>query len=365
MLTTIFLIFTIAYVVQMLILRMGLTLSEKAARAERYEPSVSVIVAARNEEEHIGDCIASLLQLDYPPAKLEIIIVNDNSTDQTANRISSFLGKSPSLKMLTVVPGAGTMRGKANALAQGIHQSSGEILLFTDADCTVPRQWVRTTVQYFTDDVGVVGGFTLLKANRIFEGIQSLDWIFLFSLASSMAGLNRPLTAIGNNVSIRRAAYTAVGGYEVIPFSVTEDYALVHTIYQNTTYRVVFPINPDTVVISSACQTMHHLYHQKQRWGVGGLDMVFRGKVIGIIGWLAKTGMIVTAFLGEGKIFLINACALGIIELFYLWKPLSRLNKTALLKYFVAFEIYFSIYAIATPFIAYFRKKVVWKERNL
>ncbi len=192
MLTTIFLICTIAYAVQMLILRMGLTLSEKAVRAERYEPSVSVIVAARNEEEHIGDCVASLLQLDYPPAKLEIIIVNDNSTDQTANRISSFLGKSPSLKMLTVVPGTGTMRGKANALAQGIHQSSGEILLFTDADCIVPRQWVRTTVQYFTDDVGVVGGFTLLTANRIFEGIQSLDWIFLFSLASSMAGLNRP-----------------------------------------------------------------------------------------------------------------------------------------------------------------------------
>ncbi len=93
--------------------------------------------------------------------------------------------------------------------------------------------------------------------------------------------------------------------------------------------------------------------------------MVFRGKVIGIIGWLAKAGMIVTAFLGEGKFFLINACAIGIIELFYLWKPLSRLNKTALLKYFVAFEVYFSIYAIATPFIAYFRKKVVWKERNL
>ena len=220
------------------------------------------------------------------------------------------------------------MRGKANALAQGIHQSSGEILLFTDADCTVPRQWVRTTVQYFTDDVGVVGGFTLLKANRIFEGIQSLDWIFLFSLASSMAGLNRPLTAIGNNVGIRRAAYTAVGGYEVIPFSVTEDYALVHTIYQNTTYRVVFPINPETVVISSACRTLHHLYHQKQRWGVGGLDMVFRGKVIGIIGWLAKTGMIVTAFLGEGKFFLINASLLASLNYSIYGNPFPGSTKS-------------------------------------
>ena len=365
MLTTIFLTCTIAYVVQMLILRMGLTRSEKATRAERYEPTVSVIVAARNEEEHIGDCIASLLQLDYPPAKLEIIIVNDNSTDQTANRIKSFLGKSASLKMITVSPGTGTMRGKANALAQGIHRSSGKILLFTDADCTVPRQWVRETVQYFTDDVGVVGGFTLLEANRIFEGIQSLDWIFLFGLASSMAGLNRPLTAIGNNVSIRRAAYDAVGGYEVIPFSVTEDYALVHTIYQNTKYRVVFPINPGTVVISSACRTFHHLYHQKQRWGAGGLDMVFRGKAIMTIGWLAKLGMVGMAFLLQGKFFLIDIAAIGFIELLYLWKPLSRFKKTALLKYFFAFEIYFTIYVLIIPFIAYFRKNVVWKERNL
>ena len=77
--------------------------------------------------------------------------------------------------MITAVPGKGNMRGKANALAQGIRQSSGEILMFTDADCIVPPRWVRKTVQYFTDEVGIVGGFTLLKANRTFEGIQSLD----------------------------------------------------------------------------------------------------------------------------------------------------------------------------------------------
>ena len=79
--------------------------------------------------------------------------------------------------------------GKANALAQGIEAAKGEIILITDADCTVPRTWVEQTANRYDSDVGLIGGFTLQKATTPFEGMQSLDWTFILGMAAATAGL--------------------------------------------------------------------------------------------------------------------------------------------------------------------------------
>jgi len=190
----------------MLILSIGIEKATQAPRVEDFEPPVSIIVAARNEECYIQSCIESLSKIDYPSAKLEIIIVNDGSTDRTAGIVESYTAANASIKLVTASKGVGNLRGKANALSQGIHVSTGEILMFTDADCTMPNTWVKETVKYFKDNVGIVGGFTLLNISNIFDGMQALDWVFLFELAAATAGLKRPLTVIGNNLSVRKSA---------------------------------------------------------------------------------------------------------------------------------------------------------------
>src|SRR5713101_3554770 len=152
------------YLLQMIVLRIGLERADRARRLEEYEPTVSVIVAARNEEHCIQQCIDSLLKLEYPREKLEITIVNDGSTDRTREIAEMSTDNSAALKVISAMQGEGNLRGKANAISQGIDASSGEILMFTDADCTVPERWVKETVRYFDNGVGVVGGFTLLNA---------------------------------------------------------------------------------------------------------------------------------------------------------------------------------------------------------
>lgn len=354
-----------AYVLEVLGLRLGLARSGQLRPMNGAEPTVSVIVAARNEEAFIERCVASLLCLDYPEGKLEIVVVNDGSTDRTEEIVKRYAGAHPSLKVLSTMPGEGNLRGKTNAVACGIEASSGEIIMFTDADCVVGADWVRSTVGYFDEGAGVVGGFTLLDDRTMFEGVQALDWVFLFGVASATAGWDLPLTAVGNNLAVRRVAYRETGGYAAIPFSVTEDYSLVQSIFRRTRYRVRFPLDPSTVVRSTACGSWRQLYRQKQRWGVGGLDMIFRGVLIMAGGWLVRAGLVGT-FLTSGWVWgLSYGAVMAAADFAFLLRPLRLFGRMRTLRYFPVFEVYFFAAVLATPVIAFFSRQVVWKERTL
>ncbi len=364
MMTFLFLAAASAYLCELLWFRRGLRKGDASRTVPGLEPTVSVIVAARNEEDRITDCLRSLAALEYPPEKIEIIIVDDRSTDRTAAIIRQFSSLYPAVRCVTSGAPEGNLQGKANAILHGIEASKGEILMFTDADCKVPPSWVRETVPYFDDATGVVGGFTLLDAGRPFEGMQQLDWIFLIGVASSAAGWNIPVTAIGNNLSIRRSAYDAVGGYREVPFSVTEDYALVQAILRKTNFKVQFPVNARTVVQSKACQSWKQLFRQKQRWVVGGLDMVPRGVFMMLVGWIYRFLLVaswpfVDSFFFVGVVALVMWC-----ELLYLALPLQRFGSLRSIRFFPVFELYYLPLVLCSPFIAWISRNIVWKERT-
>src|SRR5262249_33713215 len=150
--------------------------------------------------------------------KLEAVIVNDGSTDRTREIAEEMARSHTWMKVISTHHGEGNLLGKTNAVSAGIDISRGEILMFTDADCTIPPEWVREAVKCFDEKAGIVGGFTILESHRTFEGMQALDWIFLFGVSSATAGWGIPLTAIGNNLSVRRSSYDATGGFRNIPF---------------------------------------------------------------------------------------------------------------------------------------------------
>jgi cellulose synthase/poly-beta-1,6-N-acetylglucosamine synthase-like glycosyltransferase len=365
MLTICIIASVILYAVELLLLIIGLWRADRSEPVGEYEPSVSIIVAARNEEESIGDCLASILDIDYPVEKFEIIAVNDGSTDKTVEIMNSFAGKHPHCKIIHTKPSKGNLRGKTNALSQGISASTGEIIMFTDADCRVPPMWVRETVRRFDDQTGIVGGYTLLRGTKPFHGIQALDWLFLFSLASSTIGWGIPLTVIGNNLSIRRKSYDTTGGFEKIPFSVTEDYALVQAIIRSSEYRVKFPINEKTLIRSKPCSTWRDLYRQKERWGVGGLDMVFIGFIIMAISYLAKILLLIGIFTMPVMLTICLFLIMFLAEFAFILKPIVRFKTYYLLKYIPLFFIYLLSYVLVLPFMVAFSRHIVWKARTI
>jgi cellulose synthase/poly-beta-1,6-N-acetylglucosamine synthase-like glycosyltransferase len=358
----IFFVFICIYFIQTVLFIVGA--SKKFERIKGQElPTATIIVAARNEEANILRCLKSLDKLIYPENKLEIIIVNDRSTDNTGKIIDEFISGKSGFKKIDTEKTIGELKGKTNALANAIQISSGEIILTTDADCEVNPNWVKTIASYYTMDVGVVCGFTNQDAYNQFSGMQALDFIYLLLVASGTINLGYPVSCIGNNMSYRKKAYEDVGGYESLPFSVTEDSNLLLAISRLKKYKIIYPVDVDTLVTSKACSTYNELFRQKKRWAVGGIDVPIRGYFVMASGFAANLGIILTPLFFSGVWLYLSAFKLA-TDFFLLYPAHEKLGIKKNLKYFLSFEIYYTLYVLALPFVLLFNRKVIWKNRE-
>lgn len=183
------------------------------------QPTVSIVVPVRNGAETIAKLLESLLKIDYEKSRLEIVVVDGNSTDGTREIVARY-----PVKLLTQ-EGEGLNGGRNT----GIRSSHGEIIAFTDSDCVVPKNWVNKIVENFKDiRVGCVGGNSkgwynnflsqysdnsVFPTQRIFNQRKKLDMIELFSGCPA-----------GSNMAFRRETLAKVGGFdEDIRYGFDED----------------------------------------------------------------------------------------------------------------------------------------------
>jgi len=119
-------------------------------------PKASVIVAVYNAQATVRECLASLLQLDYPASHLELLCVDNGSTDATPRLLAEYDGKVRLLHR--------SFRGPAAARNHGVRHATGEVVALTDADCVVDPSWLRNLVVPLQDpQVGIVGGRILSR----------------------------------------------------------------------------------------------------------------------------------------------------------------------------------------------------------
>lgn len=326
-------------------------------------PDISIIVAARNEESNILDCLNSLDKLIYPDNKIEIIIVNDHSTDNTGEIIESFIADKRKFKAIIPHESIGALKGKTNALANAIKIAKGDVILTTDADCTVPPNWAKTLASYYLKDVGFVGGYTTQEDRTAFKGMQSIDFVYLLTVAAGTINLKKPLSCIGNNMSYRKSAYDEVGGYEKLKFSVTEDFNLLMAINDLKKYKIIYPMDAEALVTSKACPDVKSLYWQKKRWGVGGAESDFIGYMVMFWGFLSHICILLTPFFFSTSVLylcLLKFC----IDYFFVSPVFKKLNLKLRLSHFIAFEIYFIVYVVMLPFVVLPNRSIKWKGRE-
>jgi cellulose synthase/poly-beta-1,6-N-acetylglucosamine synthase-like glycosyltransferase len=230
-------------------------------------PRVSILVAARNEAASIGRCLESLARLNYPPDKLEILIGDDASTDGTAAIVQRFIEGRPQFRLLAVRQQLGTARGKGNVLAHLCRAATADYFLLTDADMVLSPDWAQAMLAAAPAGVGIVTGITTADG-PLFGRLQGLDWLFGLSLIRLLTDCGLPITAVGNNMLVTRAAYESIGGYEALAFSITEDLQLFQQVVaQGWRYRNL--IDPRVLGVSAPQPTLGHLLGQRKRWMKG------------------------------------------------------------------------------------------------
>ena len=339
--------------------------ASKPRRDEGFRPTVSIIIAARDEEDQIGTCLESIVALTYPQNLLDVIVVDDRSTDRTAEIVGRFTEKHSHLRLLRIQTESNLPPGKTNAVTNAVDISKGEILLFTDADCRVPPSWVEHTVTHYAEpSVGIVAGFTYLAGKSWFAAMQALDWFVLTSVAAATTRLGFPVTAVGTNLSVRRKAYDSVGGYRKIPFSVTEDYALFHAVTSSGEWKARFPMDRATIVESTPCLTAKQLFSQKKRWFTGGRGM--DAKSILIFSFPYAFNLLILLGLFLSPLWAVGlAVAVKLAVDFLLCLPaVLRFGRRSLLFEYPIFEVYYYAYVLVFPLLVMFGAEITWKERK-
>jgi len=233
-------------------------------------PSISVVIAARNESRRILPCLLSLEKLGYPLDRYEIIIVDDGSTDNTSALVEGFCQRHANWRLLRIDRHAHETIGKNNALSEGIAASKNEIICATDADCLVPPQWLSGMARHFDDDVAMVIGYSpLVHGEGIFHRLLEFDNVVsaISMMAPAMAGY--PFASAGRNLAYRRAAYENAGGSLSFKKLRNDDTHLTERFRLLKTGRIDCCVRPETFVRAQLPLTTSELFNQQVRKNSG------------------------------------------------------------------------------------------------
>lgn len=232
-----------------------------------FEPSVSVIIPAFNEERVIVTSVTRVLASDYPD--LQVIVVDDGSKDATSRVVSQSFSDDTRVTLLTLPNG-----GKAAALNQALRQARGEVVIALDADTQFEVETIRRLVRWFADPaIGAVAGDARV-GNRVnlVTRWQAVEYITAQNLERrALAGFEAMTVIPGAVGAWRRAALDDVGGYPLDTLAEDQDLTIA---IQRAGWRVTY--DPRAVAWTEAPETFAALAKQRFRWAFGTLQCLWK-----------------------------------------------------------------------------------------
>lgn len=271
---------------------------------------VSIIMPAYNEEAVIDEALESLIGLHH--ARLQIIVVDDGSSDQTAERASAVARRHPDTDIQIILQGNG---GKAAALNTGLLHADGEFVLAVDADSRLSRDALRHGLAYFRDPaVGAVGGFVeVANTDTLIGRFQELEYLYSLNFVRRALSTFGAVTVVPGPVGLfRRSALLRVCGYRQSESVFAED--------ADITVRLLaagYRVHGDRRMISrtEAPASLFPLLRQRYRWR-RGIYQAFADNAFGLFTAPGGRGLALGLFLAaEG--FALEVINLGLTLFFF------------------------------------------------
>jgi len=237
----------------------------------RYEPFVSVLVPAWNEEVGIITTIEALLKSTYK--KMEIVVINNASTDNTEKNVLALIEKYNKIpvekRKIEIVYCLEANQGKGYALNTGIKKSKGDIIISIDADCFVDSKAVYNFVQHFRDSkvMAAVGNVKVGNTDTILGTIQYLEFLFSFYFKKCDSLVNTIYIIGGAAGAFRKEVFETIGNYS--PSNITEDIDLSVRI-QAAGMKIVYAA--DVHVYTEGATCLDSLMKQRLRWKRGRFE---------------------------------------------------------------------------------------------
>jgi cellulose synthase/poly-beta-1,6-N-acetylglucosamine synthase-like glycosyltransferase len=243
----------------------------KRVEPPHYEPTVSVIIPAFNEERVIAGSVARVLASDYPA--LQVIVADDGSNDDTSAIVREIFGDDPRVTLLTLRNG-----GKAAALNRALKDAAGEVVIALDADTQFEPETIRRLTRWFADPaIGAVAGDARV-GNRVnlVTRWQAVEYITAQNLERrALAGFDAITVVPGAVGAWRRTALDSVGGYPEDTLAEDQDLTIA---IQRHGWRVTY--DPCAIAWTEAPESFAALAKQRYRWAFGTLQCLWKHRAV-------------------------------------------------------------------------------------
>lgn len=229
----------------------------------------SIIIPFRNEEKHLSSLLQDLSELVYPKDHIQIIMVDDGSTDSSSQLISEFITGEEHALSITLLHTSQTKAGKKQALILGIAQAEHPWIVTTDADTSLPFAWLHLInltleeegIEMVCGPIGYFGGGNWLQR------FQVMDNLALQTVSRGLFGWNKPLLANGANLCYAKGLFERLGGFsDNINHASGDDLFLLEKARMDNPKAIAYVNAPDATVYTYPLKNIKDLIQQRVRW---------------------------------------------------------------------------------------------------
>lgn len=334
---------------------------------------VTVIIPARNEQRNIGECLQSLVNQHYPAELLQVIVIDDHSTDGTADIVTGFKNDTIQLIALKDHVHQPINSYKKKAIEIGIQHATGDWIITTDADCTAGPNWITALMafQQHTNAVLIAAPVKLNAKENLLHVFQSLDFMTLQGITGASISSNLHSMGNGANLCYWRQAFYDVNGFEGIDdLASGDDMLLMHKIAKQFPGRIQYLKSRAAVVTSRPAVSWRAFWQQRVRWA-SKADKYDDKKVFRILLLVYGLNLLLLALF---VLSFFNPDLWLIVILFFISKTLLEypfVNSVAaffrekwLMKYFPLLQPLHIAYTVIAGWLGKFGK-YKWKGRSV
>ena len=365
-----------AYLVLLLYYRQCWLNAPVFIRSQNFIPSVkiSIIIPARNEAQNINACLSSIANQSYPVSLFEVIVVDDHSTDETAALVSIFPAQNIRLLRLKDLLADDQLNSyKKKAIEMAITSSTGELIITTDADCTVPPNWLLYIAAFYENQQPsfIVMPVSYQAGHNFFQIFQALDFMALQGITGAAVHKNFHSMCNGANLAYTKKAFMDAGGFTGIDdIASGDDMLLMHKIYLKHPQGISFLKSGELIVQTKPMSSVKDFFNQRIRWaskagkyGDKRITLVLL-LVYFLNCWCLALGIASFFNIAIFYLFLVLLAGKTIMELFFLFPVAAFFRNQHLLWWFPLAQPFHIIYTVIAGWLGKFGS-YQWKGRKV
>ena len=332
----------------------------------------SVIIPFRNEANHLNNLLQSILNLNYPNNLFEVLLVNDESEDDSCTIIESFQKTHSHLNIHIIKNIRKTGSPKKDAINTAIKQSKFNWIVSTDADCEVPTNWLQSFNTFISKKrpVFISAAVKFKEEQSFLFHVQNLNFISLIGSTIGAFGIKKPFLCNGANLCYRKDTFKKLNGFDGnTSIASGDDVFLLEKMIKNFPKKTHFLKSKENIVVTNSEKQWKSFLNQQIRWASkSGAYKNWFSIVVGSTVFITNLSILIIGFslffeLSHYQLFI----ALLLQKIFF---DIVLIEKTATFLNSKRSLIYFPIVSIAYPFFTVFvvllsvLKKYEWKGRK-